>query len=289
MGKLTLGILLAAIALGVYWFWWSDQGANAPITIEGTISVTGLPMMPGMQGPLKGDFTLQATPAKRKFSIEILGDKYTDIICPGKKLWHVVNERKKVYAQPEFNLVDSSKTELHELEGTWFDGLRRTADWEYIGTGEGKRFCNKQTFTGIPKWATEAIKAAGASSSDLAQVEALAKGLKWELWFTPEARVGRRYFSLLNKVARMEMVGRGETASMFDMSNLFKGKRPQVRYANLDYFPIPMKLVASYGPRRVEMNVEKLSREKIPKETFELPSGFRKVDIKQALPQPTLE
>jgi hypothetical protein len=283
MGKVTLAVLVAAIALAVYWFWWSDQGANSPITLEGTISATGVPMMPGMQGPLEGSFTLQATPSKRKFTIAFQDIRITDIFCPSKKLWYVLNEKKKVYAKLEFNLVDTSKTDLYEVDETWFSGLKRTAEWDYIGAGEEKRFCNKQTFSGLPKWLTDAIKASGAESAGLSQIEALAKGVQWEMWFTPETRVGKRYFGLLNKMARVEPVGRGEQNATLDLSKLFKGKRPQVKYANLDFFPIPLKLNVSMGPVKVDLSVKNLSRKSVPKDAFEVPSGYTKVDIKQVM------
>ena len=284
MGKVTLAVLLAAIALGVYWFWWSDQGANSPITIEGTISVAGIPLMPGMQGPMEADFTLQATPSKRKFTLKHEDKRVTDILCPGKKEWYVLDEKKEVYAQLEFNLVEMTETASPlEMKGTWFGGLKRTADWDYIGTGDGKRFCNKQTFTGLPEELKEMVKSADAPPAALAQVEALSKNIQWELWFTPDTRVGKRYFSMFNKLIRIDPVGRGEMNTLLDIAKLFKGKRPQIKYVNLDYFPFPMKAVVSFGPMRVEMNVKNISRKKIPKDAFEVPSNYKKVSLKEVM------
>jgi len=284
MGKVTLAVLVIAIALGVYWFWWSDQGANSPITVEGTLSVSGMPMMPGMQGPMEADFILQATPSKRKFTLTAQGKKLTDILCPGKRKWYVLDEKKKTYAQLEFSLVEMTETASpSEMKGTWFSELKRTADWDYIGTGDGKRFCNKQTFSGLPEGLMDMLKDSGAPSAALAQVEALSNNIKWELWFTPDTRVGRRYFSMFNKLMRIDPVGRGEMDTMFDITKLFKGKRPQVKYVNLDYFPIPMKAVVSFGPMRVEMNVKSLSRRKIPKDAFEVPSDYEKVRLKEVM------
>lgn len=275
MGKVTLAVLVVAIALGVYWFWWSDQGANNPITVEGTLSGPGVAMIAGMQGAQKVDFSLQAVPGKIRVGRRLQGTRVSAIINLSKREFYVLNESEKTYAQEEFDLVDMSQTKPPEKsELAWPKELKRTPEWDYIGSGEGKRFCNKQTFTGLPSELMDAAKAAPGAGAALPQMNALASAVKGEMWFTPETRLGRRYFSTLNKLLRWRQVGSGMKESQ---------KRPQVKYVNLDYFPLPMKAVTSFGPMRIEMNVKNLSRKKIPKDVFQVPSGYTKVSMKEVM------
>jgi len=272
MGKVTLGILVLAIAAGVYWFWWSDQGGNGPITVEGTISVSGMPTIPGLpaaQGPLKGSFTLRALPNKLRFDQDFQGlpVKMSAIIRLDKRLIYVLDEKKKTYDSEEFDLVEMSQTELHEGKESWPSEFKRTADWEYIGRDDGKRFCNKQTASSLPKEISDATKGApSGAASMLPGMEAMFKNAKAELWFTPDTRIGRRYFSMLNKLTRMRVAG----AKVDE-----KEKRPQFKYGNLDFFPIPMRAAVSFGTMRVELEVKSLSRGKIPKDVFEIPSAYQ--------------
>jgi len=268
MGKLTLLVLVLAIALGAYWFWWSDQGANDPITVEGKLSISGVPGLPGLasvlptQGSGNVDFTLQAVPNKLKFSGTAQGEKVSFIVRLDKREMHILNHKRKVYASQEFDFVDMSETEQDEKSGeTWFEALTRTADWAYIGTGDGKRFCNKQAPTELSK----------------------GNPGRAELWFTPDTRLGRRYFSTLNRLFRIQPVGNSKQWGMFNlgaMQSLFNGntaqneKRPQLKYVNLDFFPVPMKADVAFGPMRFKLDVKNLSREKIPKDTFEIPSDY---------------
>jgi hypothetical protein len=212
MGKVTLAVLVVAMALGVYWFWWSDQGANNPITVEGTLSVSGMPMMPGMQGAQKVDFSLQAVPGKIRVGGSLQGKKASAIINLRKREFYVLNESKRTYAQEEFDLVDMLQTKPPEKsEVAWPKELKRTPEWDYVGTGDGKRFCNKQTFSGLPSELMDAAKSApGAGGAGaLPQMNALASNVNGEMWFTPETRLGRRYFSTLNKLLRWRQVGSG--------------------------------------------------------------------------------
>ncbi len=271
MGKVTLAVLVVAIALGVYWFWWSDQGANNPITVEGTLSVSGMGMMPGMQGAQKVDFRLQAVPGKIRVGGSLQGKEVSAIINLRKRELYVLNKSKKTYAQEEFDLVDMSQTKPPEKsELGWPKELKRTPEWDYVGSGEGKRFCNKQTFTGLPSELMDAAKTAPGSAA-VPQMNALASTVKGEMWFTPETRLGRRYFSTLNKLLRWRRVGSGMKESQ---------KRPQFKYVKLDYFPLPMKAVTSFGPMRIQMTVKNLSRKKIPKDVFNVPPGYTKVSMK---------
>jgi len=283
IGKVTLAVLVLAIALAVYWFWWSDQGANNPIAVEGTLSVSGIPAMPGMQGSQKIDFTLQAVPNKIRIAGSVQGKEVSAIINLSKRELYVLNESKKTYAQEEFDLVDMAKTKPPEKHETWEKNLKRTADWDYIGAGEGRWFCNKQTFTGLPTGQADLTKSIpGMNIPAGPQMDALKKSVKGEMWFTPDTRLGRRYFSTLNKLFRVKPVGRGGSSPL---SNIAKSseKRPQLKYVNLDYFPIPMKLVAGLGPMRIEMNVKNISRKKLPKDVFEAPSNYKKVSMEQVM------
>lgn len=272
MGKVTLVILVLAIALGVYWFWWLDQGANGPISAEGALSFVGVPGLPGTQGPMKVNFTLQAMPNKLRLSGKTQGNAFSAIIRLDKREMYILDESKRTYSTEEFELVGMDQTKPpEETEETWPSEFKRTADWEYMGSGDGKRFCNKQTMTGLPKQLMDITKTApGGSAEMLPLMQAMLKDVKADLWFTPETRLGRRYFSMLNKLARIREVGKAVDE-----------KRPQFRYGNLDYFPIPMKAVIAMGPVRMEMEVKSLSRKRIPKDVFEVPSDYKKVAKQQ--------
>ena len=273
MGKVTLAVLVAAIALGVYWFWWYDQGANKPITVEGTISVAGMAVGQGMAGSQKMDFTLQAVPGKLRVSGTVQGERVSAIMDLSKRTLCLRNESKKKYAIEEFEFVDMAETKApEEMEGSWPEEFERTADWEYIGTGDGKWFCNKQTAKTLPGELSGGGGAPGVNVPGLQQMAAMFKTVSAEMWFTPDTRLGKRYFSMLNKLSRIRVPGQKAAD---------KEKRPQIKYVNLSYFPLPMKAVLSFGPARLEMDVKRLSRERIPKDVFEIktPSGYEKVGM----------
>ena len=285
MGKVTLAVLVLAIALGVYWFWWSDQGANKPITVEGTLTVSGMPSLPGSpaaSGPHKIDFTLQTVPNKVRISARIQGRTIAQIVRLDKRETYYVDEKSKKYAVEEFDLMDMDQTKLYEKgKETWPSEFTRTPDWEYVGRDEEKWFCNRQTLTGLPKDMTDAVKGAAAAGPAAAMFEAMFKNVKIEVWFTSETRVGRRHFRTLNKFIRVREVG----------SKVKEGeKRPQFEYVNLAFFPIPLRANVSLGQMKMELEVRRLSREKIAKDAFEVPAGFVKVskqEIGAALKPPT--
>ncbi len=265
MGRISAAVLVLAIAAGIYWFWWSDQGANSPITLKGTISYAGVP---GTSGSVKSTFTLQAVPDKLRSTQQIGGERGSTIVDLKKKKVYILDDSNKTYYEEKFELVGTSQMErLDKWENTWFSGFKRTADWEYMGNGDGKRFCNRQTLEKLPTELTGARKAAsGANAAGAALMQAMSKSVKGELWFTADTRLGRRYFSTLNKVIRM----RPSSTAHRDTT-----RRPQFRYANLDFFPIPMKATVSFGGMRMQMEVDKLSRGKIPKDAFEVPKDYR--------------
>jgi len=268
MGKTTLAVLVLAIALGVYWFWWSDQGANNPIAVEGTFSVTGVQGMPGMQGPMKGNFTIHATPRKIRFTTSGQGEGSSALVRLDQRKAYALNEKKKIYYLEKFDFVDLSQTKTSEkAERTWPGELKRSADWDNIGAADAKRFCNKQRLTGLPGEVKEIIHILETGAPALTQMEAVLKNSPWVLWFTPETRFGRRYFGTLNKLLRIRNI-KGAKA---------RRKRPQFKYASLDFFPFPMKAVISLPPIRIEMEVKKLSRKRIPGEVFDIPSDYRQV------------
>lgn len=263
-----MAVLVAVIALGVYWFWWSDQRANSPVSVEGRISVVGAPM------PLKADFTLQAVPGKLRVNFKGGKIGLSAIVRLDKREIVLISDTNKTYVRTEFDLVDKSQTEPPEKwELTWPKELKRTAEWAYIGAGDRKWFCNKQTPTEaierleLPGGLPPGLKLPGVPERKGASAPA-----QGEIWFTSETRLGRRYFSMLNKLARIRPVGEKVAESE---------KRPQWKYVNLDFFPIPMKVVASEGGQRLEMEVTKLSRKKIPKKVFEttIPAGYKKVEM----------
>ncbi len=267
MGKITLAVFVAALGFGVYWFWWSDQGANGPITVEGTLSITGMPALPGVQAPGKVDFTLQAMPNKLRIDGIVQKQRYCAIIRLDKREMYVLDGGKKTYSTEEFDFVDMDQTKPPEKwEQTWPGELKRTAEWDFIGIGDGKRFCNKQTMTGLPKEVMDATKAAPGGGMPGLPLAEMVKAFKSELWFTAETRLGRRYFGTLNKLARIREVGKGAKQDE---------KKPQFKYVNLDFFPIPMKAVVSAGPLRIEMDVKSFSRKRIPKDVFEVPSDYK--------------
>ncbi len=279
MGKLTLAILVLAIALGVYWFWWSDQGANSPITVEGTMTVSGMPRLPGAataSGPQEIDFTIQTVPGKIRLSATIEGQTFANIIRLDKRESYTLDMKGKKYALEEFDLVDMGQTELHEKgEDNWPQELTRTADWEYISTDENKWFCNRQTMTGLPKELTDAANLSAAGGPAAALFATMFENVKLELWFTPKSRVGRRHFRTVNKLIRIRQVGSGIKE---------EGKRPQFEYLDLAFFPFPLKANISLGQMKIEMDVKRFSRNKIPKDVFEIPSGFAKVNKQEITP-----
>lgn len=277
MGKVTLAILVLAIAAGVYWFWWSDQGANKPITVEGTVTVSGMPSLPGMpssSGPLKADFSLQTVPNKVRFSARIEGVTVTQVLRLDKREIYYIDEKNKKYAVEEFEFADMHQTELHEKgEDTWPPEFTRTADWEYVPKEEDGWFCNKQTLTGLPKEITDAAKLSEAAG----MFEAMFKNVKIEAWFTPETRVGKRHFNTLNKLTRVREIGSKVKQ---------EEKLPQFEYMNLAFFPIPLRANVSLGQTKIELEVRNLSRNKIAKDVFEVPADFTKVskqEIQSAL------
>jgi hypothetical protein len=285
MGKVTLAVLVLAIALGVYWFWWSDQGANSPITLEGTITVSGVPTIPGVSAPggqQKADLTLQVLPNKVRVLQHAQGQTANVIIRLDKREIYYIDTKNKKYALEEFDLVDKSETELQEKgEETWSSDFTRTPEWGYVGTGEDKRFCNRQTATGLPKVFVNIATTWAGKGSAAAIIETMFKNMKLELWFTPEMRFGRRHFSTLNKLLRIRKVGSGVKQ---------EGKRPQFEYVNLAFFPIPLRAVVSQGQMKIEVEVKRVSRGKISKDVFEVPSGFTKVskqEISSALKSST--
>ncbi len=281
MGKVTLLVLVLAIALGVYWFWWSDQGANKPITVEGTLTVSGMPSLPGSpaaSGPQKIDVTLQTVPSKVRISARIQGRIIARVVRLDKREVYYIDEKARKYALEELDFVDMNQTELHEKgKETWPSEFTRTPDWEYVGRDEDRWFCNRQTMTGLPKEMTDAVKTAAAAGP----AAAMFKNVKIEAWFTPETRVGRRHFRTLNKLTRIREVG----------GKMKEGeKRPRFEYVNLAFFPIPLRANVSLGQMKIELEVRRLSREKIAKDAFEVPSGFVKVskqEIGAALKPPT--
>jgi hypothetical protein len=264
----------------VYWFWWQDQGANAPITVKGTLSVSGMPGMGTSGSAPKIDFTLQTIPNKVRVSGDVQGQKVSAIVDLSKRTVYVLNDSKRKYGEEEFEYVDMPQTELHgSKDETWPKEFKRTSDWEYIGAGDGRRFCNKQTFSASAADAMDAAKGIpGISLPQLPATGDTSGKVEGEMWFTAETRLGKRHFSTLNKLTRIREVGKGTKT---------KEKRPQYKYVNLDFFPIPMKGKVSsqaMGMRMtLQMDAKSLSRKKISKDVFEVPSGYTKVDIKEVM------
>jgi hypothetical protein len=273
MGKIALAVLVIALGLGVFWFWWSDQGANNPVTIEATFSVSGLPAIPGMKGPIEGNLTLYVTSNKVKISQDMKDQKVSTIIRFDKREMYILDDKNRKYATQEFDLVDTDQTEKKETgDETWSGELKRTAEWDYIGREDEKRFCNKQTFSGNP-----ADMAAGAGTlpgmeglSAMSKIPGGSNKVTAELWFTQDTRCGRRLFGVFNKLMRLREVGSG-----IDQ----KDKRPQYKYTNLDFFPIPMRANFSLGSISMQMEVKSLSRKKIDKTNFEIPSNYTKTNL----------
>jgi len=247
--KITVGVVLLLIAFGAFWFFYYEGGANRPITIEGTVTVK---VAGQATFDSAGKVGVYATP--KKLAIDLSeGDMDLDLILRlDKKLVYIVNHAKRSYAEMEFKYVDKGKIEsAKESKFKWEDLFETKVDGKYIGEDPEKYYCRKLVMKNFPG--------------------------KYEMWLSRDLRIGRSYVNGLNKVLRIDPV------NMPDIPAGGGGNRPQIRYRNMEYFPLPLKmdLAMVQGPQRISFKWEatRVSRKSINNSEFEVPSGFSKIGL----------
>jgi Domain of unknown function (DUF4412) len=249
LNKITIGVVVLVVAVGAFWFFYYEQGANKPITIEGTLTASGTGMPMAVNA---AEVNLYATPKKLKINAEINKEKVDLILRLDKEIILIIDHSSRKYAEIEFKYVDKDKVKSPgDSTFKWEDLFDIKVDTGYVGEESDKIFCRKLSLKNAPG--------------------------KYEMWLTRDIRIGRSYIKAVNKLLKIDPV------NMPNMSTGGGGKRPQIRYQNMEYFPIPLKLDVSMsqGQYRVNMKWEakKVSRKSIAKSEFEVPSGFTKVGI----------
>ena len=203
----------------------------------------------------KESFGLQlyANPSKLKFNLRVAtGEEFDVILRLDEKKMYLVNGEEKTYTEIEFDYVGKEKTEKpKDIDFNLEKGLDFTVDSLYVGEGAEKFFCRKFS------------RKEGRD--------------KVELWFTGDTKIGRSYVGSMNKLARIKLVTK---IPLFgDAMTIKTESRPQYRYKDLDYFPIPLKadIVSTMMKARIEWEAKKVSRASIKKEEFEVPAGYKEI------------
>jgi hypothetical protein len=241
MGKIVLILWIAAIAFGGYWLGYYQEGANKDITIE-----MDAKLVP--QGsPVQLEFTaLYASSNKLALDMGIRGRGVNTggrIIfdVAGKKVIQTL-DNEKIYAEAPFELVDKSECEP-------------ASALLLLESKDVQRLPDSKTIAGYRCHAF-------GSSEDARN--------KSKAWYTYELPLGRTHVALLNKLLRMK----GEGGSVLG-GGASSGKRPQV--SHFDYFPIPLSAQGHSNAGQLTIEVKSITREKIAKSVFEVPSGYKKV------------
>ena len=245
--KLTIVGLILIIGLGAFWLFYYEQGANQPITIEATVTASGTGMPMAMNG---AKLNLYATPKKLKINIEADNEKIDLILRLDKEIMFIIDHSKRTYAEVEFKYVDKNNVESPtDSSFKWEDKFDIKVDASYVGEGADKIFCRKFSLKNAPG--------------------------NVDIWLTRDIKIGRSYIKAVNKLLRIEPV------NMPNMPAGGGGKRPQIRYQNMEYFPLKLDISVSERGQSVNMKLEakKVSRKSIAKSEFEVPSGFSKVGI----------
>ncbi len=247
-------MVILLVVLGVFWFFFYEEGANRPICIEGTATV----LVPGMmRSPTPLEIRMNATTTKFKFSTSIGKGEYDLILRLDKKVLIVVHHKGKSYAEAEFKYIEESKVASpRKIESDWDEIFDVTVDARYIGKEPYRCFCRKLRLKNAPG----------------------GKGGKVELWLTRDAQISRSYVGALNKMLRIEVVNAPMGAFGADK------KRPQVDWGDMEYFPIPLKAdiffpVPGMGNFKLKWEVTKFSREGIDEKAFEPPAGYKKIPL----------
>jgi len=250
--KITIGFLILVLIVGGFWLFYYQQGANRPITIEGTATI----MMSTMRSPYTLDIVYVATPRKHKLSVSTATkEKYDLILKLNKKIFQMIDHKEGAYAEVEFKYVEKDKVEEpKKFNADQYDMLEETVDAQYIGTGQNRYFCRKIQIKNIPG--------------------------TFEIWLTRDTKMGRAYIGTLNRLLRIEVVNAPMPAAALN------AKRPQLSSKDIRYFPIPFKAdisvpVPGLGNYRLQWEAKKVSRGRVKTSAFELPSGYKKVSFEQ--------
>lgn len=248
--KITIGIVVLVIAVGAFWFFYYEEGANKPIAIEGTLTVSGS----GVPMAVKdARVSMYATPKKLKINAEINNEKVDFILRLDKEIMLIIDHSSRKYSEIEFKYVGKDKVKSPDDSSfKWEDLFDIKVDSGYVGDESDKVFCRKLSLKNAPG--------------------------KYEIWLTRDIKIGRSYIKAVNKLLKIDPI------NIPNMPKGGGGKRPQIRYQNMEYCPIPLKIdvAMAQGQYRINMKWEakKISRKSISKNEFEVPSDFTKIGIK---------
>jgi hypothetical protein len=241
MGKIIAILWIGAILFGGFWFGYYQEGANSDITIEMDVkmSVRG--------APFRMDFDkLYASGGKLALDFDFSSRQFNSrgriIIDTVKKKQIIMFDAVRAYAETSFDLVDKSECEPAK---TMF--LMSEEDTERLPDSKTIAGYRCHAFTG---------KEGGRE---------VARG-----WFTYQIRLGRSHVALVNKLIRMK----SDEASLFEGASS-EEKRQQ--YSGFDYFPFPLSARLRMEEGQLAIEVKSISRDKIEKSVFEVPSGYEEI------------
>jgi hypothetical protein len=241
MGKIILILWIAAIAFGGYWLGYYQEGANKDITIEMDAKV--VPQGSVVQLEF---YALYASGNKLALDMGIRGRGVNTrgrIIfdTAGKEATQLL-DNEKIYAKAPFELVDKSECEPASAV-------------LLLENKDVQRLADSKTIAGYR------CHAFGSTE------DARDKG---KAWYTYELRLGRTHIALVNKLLRMK------GASGFVFGGGASGGKP-AQVSHFDYFPIPLSAHVRSNVGQLTIEVKSVTRNKIKKSIFEVPSGYQKV------------
>lgn len=295
MGKITLIVLISLVGFGAYWFYWEEEGANAPIVSNYDIMMTVLEKKGNaitkydMDGYLNVYAIKDQAKFETKINIKKQNKKITEIKFDAifrldkQKLFLILPD-SKVYFEKEFTLVPTSQAEKPgKSDFVWRDNFELAVDGLWFGNDKEKYYAIKQVPKG-KEW-DEWLKQA--------------PGTKIELWFTSDTKLGSNYINLINKMLRMDMNWEKEMGGLKAGVALpkisgsgSKDKRTQLAKSDLPYFPIPLKIYfetietdptnpANKNHIKITATSKEFSRKKIQKSEFNVPTDYKKVNFEQ--------
>ena len=238
MGKLVVVVLIGLIGFGVYWFYWEEDGANAPVTVEYEISGKGVEFDPRtrkmVESEMQGHVNIYATPDKARVDFSIEGSQgkagkmsmaFGAILRLDKKKLYLMYPEKEIYAVLPLKFVKVKKNgDDNDEEIDWDEILKATVDGEWIGEEGEKYFARKYVPPKLPP------------------------GFTFGLWFTDQTKLGKRYTKGINKLLRSEPDPDEEDDPVADFFGAFMGKsktaeeRPQLKHPDYPFFPLPAKV-----------------------------------------------